>query len=59
MAGIAHLTPLSLAFWHVGGGGGYGQGMGNVSKCSLGLCIFNLRKRIVGFWGLVYSWRRF
>ena len=34
------------------GGRGYGQGMGNVSKCSLGLCLFNLRKGIVGFWGL-------
>ena len=56
-----HCSPNAslIGFSACWAGGGYGQGMGNVSKCSLGLCIFNLRKKIVGFWRLIYSWRRF
>ena len=36
MAGIAHLTPLSLAFWHVGGGGGMVKGWGMCRNAVLG-----------------------
>ena len=41
MAGVAHLTPLSLAFRHVGGGGGRGGGV--VKGC--GMC----RNAVLGY----------
>ena len=45
MAGIAHLTPLSLAFRHVGGGGGGGMVKG------WGMC----RNAVLGYAFLIWG----